>query len=78
VHELLVGVGVAPPRAGDELTFVEWPAHHCAIYTERLRRVPPATRWSGRSGFNQAAVAVGALDRALDFYGRIFELDLGG
>src|SRR5581483_1359124 len=33
VHELLVGVGVAPLRAGDELSVVEWPAHHCGIYT---------------------------------------------
>ena len=33
VHQLLVGVGVAPPGAGDELGFVEWPAHHCCVYT---------------------------------------------
>jgi hypothetical protein len=40
VHELLVGVVIAPPRAGDELRLVLWPAHHCGIYTQRDSLVP--------------------------------------
>jgi catechol 2,3-dioxygenase-like lactoylglutathione lyase family enzyme len=74
VHELLVGVVVAPPRAGDELRLVLWPAHHCGIYTYRGSLVP-VTR---AVGINHVALEVGDLDEALAFYGRIFELSLRG
>src|SRR5207237_7268816 len=54
VHELLVGVGVAPLRAGDELPVVEWPAHHCVVYTSAASLVPwpgssASTTWRSRS-----------------------------
>jgi predicted enzyme related to lactoylglutathione lyase len=74
VHELLIGVGVAPLGAGDELSVVEWPAHHCALYTAPVTLVPVPRL----VGINHVAVEVGDLDEALAFYGRIFDLTLRG
>jgi lactoylglutathione lyase len=65
---------IAPPRAGDELRLVLWPAHHCGIYTPGGSLVP-VTR---AVGINHVALEVGDLDEALAFYGRIFDLSLRG
>jgi hypothetical protein len=39
-HEFLVGRGVATLRLLDEHRVVQWPAHHCNLYTARFPRVP--------------------------------------